>query len=420
MLMSDGTGRSMGNGFGGQLGVGTLSEERLPVRFELGCVAVEVVAGSNHNWARCEDGSIKFWGSNQNGQAGVSQWTQAETPTTITTFGADIVQIGAGSEHSCLRRAVDGEVHCAGGNEYGQLGRGGNADSSSPQKVDLYDCNPAVDGTCTAREGSLATHLVTGESFNLVLGVDSTLTALNGWGKANEGQLLTNDDSVTYHDTPVHSTNLFGELVQLWALRSPAACGLINKDGIQQFKCWGSNINRALGTMNQQTMINQGQAYRTTPVTPGGDNFFQPGDLIDLIGGYGFACVIVRTTGGGVMCWGRNDYGQCGQGFVTPIVPGYDGLNSGLSDPAFIAYNDVGTITNRIPSAMDCGIDHCCAVFDTQLYCWGRNHKGRAHHCMIRLPDVTWPDAPCVRAPAALAPCASAVEGRGALTQRTR
>jgi alpha-tubulin suppressor-like RCC1 family protein len=120
-------------------------------------------------------------------------------------------------------------------------------------------------------------------------------------------------------------------------------CAVVN-GGV---RCWGRNI---VGQLGDGTT-----SLRSKPV-----------DVVGLTSGVsmvttgdGHSCAL--TTAGGVKCWGRNTYGQLGDGTTTtsdtPV--GVVGLSSGVA-------------------SISAGASHTCAVTTAGgIKCWGRNMNGQ-------------------------------------------
>jgi len=69
-----------------------------------------------------QDGTVRAWGRNTNGQLGDGGTTQSLTPVTVAGISA-VAQVAAGSQHS-LARLSDGTLRAWGYNYQGQLGNG--------------------------------------------------------------------------------------------------------------------------------------------------------------------------------------------------------------------------------------------------------------------------------------------------------
>jgi regulator of chromosome condensation (RCC1) repeat-containing protein/Regulator of Chromosome Condensation (RCC1) repeat protein len=137
------------------------------------------------------------------------------------------------------------------------------------------------------------------------------------------------------------------------SVTSAMACGL---SPLGDAYCWGRNATGGLG-------IGRGGADRARPTLVAGDLVFAQLDVgsASNIGGLfdGGACGV--TVDGAAYCWGRNDYGQLGNGNV--------GVDSDIPVPV------AGGLQFRTVAA---GLDHACGLtLGGAIYCWGSNQQGR-------------------------------------------
>ncbi|MGE0404651.1 MAG: RCC1 domain-containing protein [Kofleriaceae bacterium] len=225
---------------------------------------------------------------------------------------------------------------------------------------------------------------------------DGTVTC---WGSSSSGQL--GDGTFVPKTTP--TTMVMGLVASptTIALASSHGCALM-PGGIGQ--CWGDNAHRQLGdgtTMDRSTATN-------VPV----------GDIAQLApSGYsvspytgGSTCVL--TTADTVSCWGSNDFGQLGNGNTSTTTTSTPVQVSNLTDAAEIVAgryhvcvrrrngevscwgrNDFGQIgdgtnnTRTSPYTVElprpavhigAGGWHTCALLDDDsLSCWGANSSGQ-------------------------------------------
>ncbi|XP_044462701.1 ultraviolet-B receptor UVR8-like isoform X2 [Mangifera indica] len=137
---------TFGWGLYGQCGQGSTDDELSPVCVSslLGIQIEGVAAGLWHTVCISVDGDVYAFGGNQFGQLGTGG-DQAETiprlldATSLENVHAKLVSCGA--RHSAVI-TEDGKVFCWGWNKYGQLGLGDVIDRNIPSQVPIEGCVP--------------------------------------------------------------------------------------------------------------------------------------------------------------------------------------------------------------------------------------------------------------------------------------
>ncbi|MEU6218221.1 hypothetical protein ABZ845_11985, partial [Streptomyces sp. NPDC047022] len=197
------------NGFG-QLGDGTTTNRRTPVRvcapgqtapctrFLTSVHAID--AGRTHSLALVKDGAALAWGENTFGELGDGTTTNRRTPVRVcapgqtapcTRFLTGVHAIAAGRTHS-LALGKDGAALAWGNNGIGQLGDGTTTNRVTPVRV----CAPGQTAPCTRFLTDVRT-ITAGGRHSLALGKDAALA----WGNNGFGQL--GDGTTTNRRTPV-------------------------------------------------------------------------------------------------------------------------------------------------------------------------------------------------------------------------
>jgi hypothetical protein len=248
------------NGFG-QLGDGTHSNRRQPVRVPALTSVAAVAAGRGHSLALTDDGRVFAWGANTRGQLGIGSGKPARVPTAIPSL-SDVVAIDAGLTHSVAVTRT-GEVYAWGANEHGQLGDGSRKDRESPVRIPLEN----VIGVAAGGDHTLA------------LGRDG---AVHSWGFGARGQLGTGSTTPALRPTRV------GGLLAFAVDAGRNFSVAIRNDGA--LVAWGANDSGQLG---DGTRID-----RTTPVD---------GPALTGIStlALGNRHAIAVTSAGDVWTWGR-------------------------------------------------------------------------------------------------------------------
>jgi len=245
-------------------------------------------------------GTVSCWGSGSSGQLGNGDTSDSSTPVAVTGIG-DATQITSGDAFTCALR-TGGTVACWGSGNGGQLGNGDTSNSSTPVAVNgLSDATSISAGTshaCAARASG----------------------AVSCWGYNPDGQL--GDGTTTSSSLPVSAGTISNA--------TAVAAGPSNSCAVLQggaLSCWGAG--RAQGQLGFDT----NPIDSAVPVTiPGITDA-----VAAAITNYS-ACAL--RSGGTVMCWGINDEGQLGDGFMpdghgpqpTPhkvIGFGWDGPGNG-------------------------------------------------------------------------------------------
>lgn len=235
-------------------------------------------------------------GAQRLGQLGDDTLESKSAPTTVvdSSDGAPLTGVQAlalGGAHTCALLTED-RVHCWGRNGQGQLGNGGETQTTTIHVPVLQSPGgPAVSNAKT-----------------LALGYDHACVGVGGgqaicWGDNFFGQI--GDGTTNDRSTPVPlSLPPGGPLVidAAPSLGNAHSCVINTEDGAF---CWGDNFFGQLG--NGVTTDGEATPLPVTVLRAPG----QPlSDVARLSVGSAHSCAIL--SGNEVRCWGRNDSGQLG------------------------------------------------------------------------------------------------------------
>jgi len=223
VLLNDGTVKACGQNTYGQLGLGNTNVGyTTPTLIPSLSNVKQISCGGSHSLALLNDGTVKSFGMNTNGQLGLGNITTPYTTPTLISSLSNVKQIACGGNHS-LVLLNDGTVKSCGQNGYGQLGLGNTTTYLAPTLIpSLTNVN----------------QIACGQSHCLVLLNDSTLM---GFGDNQYGELGLGN-KVTPQSTPI----LISSLTNIKQI----SCGmghslvLLNDSTVKSF---GNNYNGQLG-----------------------------------------------------------------------------------------------------------------------------------------------------------------------------
>eukprot|EP01124_Arcella_intermedia_P025572 TRINITY_DN4597_c0_g1_i1.p1 TRINITY_DN4597_c0_g1~~TRINITY_DN4597_c0_g1_i1.p1 ORF type:complete len:514 (-),score=118.61 TRINITY_DN4597_c0_g1_i1:43-1584(-) len=270
----------------GQLGLGNTANQVIPTEIkEISGNTLKVSCGENHSIALLSDGSLYGWGYNEYGQLGIGNTSNQTIPTKLLAIQNKVLQVECGGNFS-MALTCEGLLYCWGENDKGQLGIGSNSNEPTPQRV--LGLTNVIQLSC-------------GYSHVLALTKDGQLFS---WGHNGDGRLgLGNNTNLS---VPTKITTIPSKILQI-------ACGgqhsmALCSDG--SLYSWGWNAYGQLGIGNTQ---NQSLPKKVIGISE---------RIREIRCGYSHSMVI--TTRDNLYIWGRNEYGQLGNGNhnneTTPII----------------------------------------------------------------------------------------------------
>jgi len=276
----------------GKLGDGTTTEQHVPVQVHgpgnIGFLtSVTAIMGGEHdNYALKSDGTVWSWGANFAGQLGSGDFTNAVVPVQVD-LPFSVTLLGGRGYHNL---AVDqnGTIWAWGFNSKGQLGY-----DTSAQVCPVGPCSKAPQPVVGISHPLMVTG---GGFFSLALMPDH---ALMGWGDDSRGQL--GDASYANKPSPVAASAVLSHVVQLSAGWKHALA--LTDNG--HVWAWGDNFNGEVGNGLTST-----QGISVPLQVPGLSN------MKGVSAGDSFSGAL--RDDGTVWTWGRNQFGQLGNGSNVP------------------------------------------------------------------------------------------------------
>ncbi len=285
------------------------------------CSCVQALeAGYRHNCAALVSGEVMCWGDNSTGQLGASSNAFEPLPlAAVAVDPRDPVRAITATEQTCVL-SENNNVRCWGANGNGQADP---SNLTSPTEVVALTW---LSGVQFLRAGQH--HTCAHDGTNLVCWGSNANSQLVGPASPGPGPVTT-------------STGQISGLV----IGASHGCLIAG----ESLSCWG---------LNDHGQLVADPVMTPTVQTPTGLGLV---GVIDAAAGVHHTCAL--DSMGLILCWGANDFGQLGAGFVSTI-----------NGPIAVTWpKDAGK-----PTSIVAGLYHTCAIDDTAaLWCWGSNFDGQ-------------------------------------------
>ena len=375
-----------GNNAAGQLGNGSTTASAKPVLVSGNLKFSKISAGGSHTCGVSQN-AVYCWGMNLNGEVGNGAAPNGPAVTTPTKVSGPAntaySDVAAGASFSCAVTTL-GVTLCWCQTGMGKLGLGPN------QQIGRMG-DPALPNESI----TVPTPVASGNRFKSIVARGNNVCALSTsnqvfcWGSNLFWQLgATTTDGCQVGTNPLWPCSLSPKLVTQPQTNNVPTGVMVGDDFAcyvndhYDVYCWGSNANgliapKGSGALQVCKFLN-GMSFQCSPsprkvarpvvgaTTMG---------FVQVAAGPDWLCSSVYPTGNAVMCWGRNNNGQLGDGqtvdreTAAPISGGYGALD------------------------VSAGGSHTCLVTDGatayRVYCWGSNASGQLGNGATSPREVT-------------------------------
>ncbi len=294
-----------------------------------------VSAGGRHMLVRLEDGTLRGWGSNESGRLGNGNDIDQNSPARVAEDIEGAVRVSAGDRHSLALR-VDGTVLAWGDNQDGELGNGATKDEWLPLPVLGIVTGIQVEA---------------GQNNSAVLLADRTLRT---WGENGQGQLGIGSMQDSLTPRTVMTSESGPPLSNVVAI-SLGGFHMVALLGDGTIRTWGSNTNGQLGDGTLQTS--------TYPVVVRMQDGIPMTGVVAVAAGYSHT--LARLRDGTVLAWGRNAWGQLG-----------DGTRVDRTHPVPVRISPSGPPLGNVTSIAAAGLFSLARLSDGTVRAWGSNMVG--------------------------------------------
>src|SRR3989339_594405 len=321
-----------GSGTNGQLGNGDLLRKGDPTLTADTSEYLSVSAGIYHSCGiRANDSRVLCWGNNNYGQLGNGTIGGQKTTPTLTVDTSAYKSVSAGNSYTCGIRANDSRVLCWGSEESGRLGNNRSGFGSVPNPILTMDDSKYL-------------QVSTGYYHTCGIREDGRVLC---WGRSLFGQL---GDGISI-DHRVYIPNLTSDTSQY--VFSVDFCNLVC------VSC-GNGIKESSEQCDDNNLVN-GDGCSSICIIEVFNFSSTSCDDLKISTGWSHTCGI-RKNDSRVLCWGKGNYGQLGDGSTAV----HNNLNPNITKDtsAYLSVSAGGYQT--------CGI----RTSDRRVLCWGYGKYG--------------------------------------------
>ena len=316
------------------------------------------IYGSSTMIARDSDGKLYTWGENDYGQLGDGKTVNSSMPICISDIensalkGKNIVDIYGSS--TMIARDSDGKLYSWGDNKYGELGNGTTANSSMPICISNIEDSPLNGKNIVDVYGSSIAKDSDGKLYS--------------WGYNSGGQLgngTTAKSSMPICISDIENSPLKGKnIVDVYS----DGYRIIAKDSNGKLYSWGYNFSGELG--------NGTTAKSSMPICIS-DIENSPLREKNIVNIYtGDDTIIAKDSSGKLYSWGRNNFGQLGNG---------TGTTENSSMPVCISDIESSPLKGKnIVDVYNYGSTIIAKDSNGKLYSWGYNEYGELGNGTIK------------------------------------
>ncbi len=368
----------IGSGGTASLGDSTaeMGDALISVNLGTGRTVRAVSTGTVHTCVLLDDLSVKCFGEGDNGRLGYA--SSSDIGRSAATMGDALVAvdlgtgrtaraIATGAAHSCAA-LDDGTVKCWGLNDDGQLGVG-DTDARGDDPGEMGDALPAVQ--LNLADGVRVTGLVAGDAHTCAL---LSTGAVQCWGSGANGRLGSGDENSRGDEPGEMGTSLTavdlgsGRTAKALAAGGSHTCALRDTNDVV---CWGVGGEGQLGTGARLDIGDaageMGNALTPVPLGTGRT-------ALALSAGAAHTCAVLDDFS--MKCWGSGASGRLGTGDTVSRGDQPDELGDALS--VIDLGTDVSTSSPYSVRAIVAGTAHTCVVLATfALKCFGLGTSGR-------------------------------------------
>jgi len=261
---------------------------------------ISIDAGLAHSAALTSEGRLLMWGYNEDGQLGDGTFLNRDVPLDISMyfnleFNEKIIEISLGRYHSLALTSL-GRLFAWGDNLWGQIG-------VEEELIFTYENPLDITSKFGLNPNETIVLIEAGDNHN---GVITSNGRLFTWGQNTWGQLGFDDDILFYSSDPLDITESLNlgsnEIIIDLAFGFVHSMALTSEGRVL---AWGSNVAGQLGIGSDEIFY----TYEPTELSL----FFGTSSSESVIAiEAGRSHNLVLTSGGRLLSWGYNEYGQVG------------------------------------------------------------------------------------------------------------